>query len=144
MRMKNEYMTLKARHQSEVNDFPMSFAFSKQQLEEGLRKLGLEPTDTDKVYSIGGGGFIRKTDSDALFEMFTRHKAEFKAAVEADKDGTGFVYQMFRYELANHEYGYTYELDDTLRAVGFSYEEVQGNPALKNGLELALKAYEGD
>ena len=142
--MSNKYVELKKRHQSEINNFPIGFAFNKQQLAEGLVKLGLEPTDTDKVYSIGGGGFIRKTDSDALFEMFTRHKDEFKAAVEADKDGTGFVYQMFRNELANHEYAYTYELDDTLDAVGFSYEEVQGNPALKNGLELALKAYEGD
>lgn len=143
MKMSNKYAELKARHQSEVNDFPMSFAFNKQQLEEGLRKLGLEPTDTDKVCSIGGGGFIRKTDSDALFNMFTRHKDEFKAAVEADKDGTGFVYQMFRNELANHEYGYTYELDDTLRAVGFTQEQVNENPALKKGLELALEVYKG-
>lgn len=49
----NAYKVLKEKRQQEVNSFPIAFAFSDQQFDEGMRKLGLNPTDTDKVYSIG-------------------------------------------------------------------------------------------
>ena len=48
---------------------------------------------------------------------------------------------MFSYELANNEYGCTYELNDTLDCLGLVYEEIQAKPNLKRGLELALNKY---
>ena len=136
----NTYLELKQKHQEEVNSFPMAFAFNQKQFEEGMKKLGLKPTDTDKIYGLHGtGGFFRKTDENKLNEMFDRHKEEMKNAVESDKTGEGFIYDMFNYELANHEYVVTYSVDDTLRALGLTAEEVNNNPALLHGLQKARK-----
>ena len=63
-----KYNELREKHQKEVNDFPIGFAFSDKQFEEQMQKLGLDPDDTSKVISIGGGGFIRKTDLKAFEE----------------------------------------------------------------------------
>ena len=49
---------------------------------------------------------------------------------------------MFTYELANNEYRYTENLKATLDSLGLSYEQIENNAALKNGLNLALKRYE--
>ena len=49
---------------------------------------------------------------------------------------------MFAYELANNEYRYTENLKATLDSLGLSYEQIENNAALKNGLNLALKRYE--
>lgn len=136
----NAYRILKEKRQTEVNSFPMAFAFSDQQFEEGMRSLGLKPTDTDKVYDIGGGGFIRRTDSAALHEMFERHEKEMKEAITADTTGEGFILDMFNYELANHEYVITYDITDTLEALGLTVDDINNNPLLAKGLELARKA----
>ena len=46
----NRYADLKQRQQQEFSAFPMQFAFSDQQFAEGMAALGLEPTDTDKIW----------------------------------------------------------------------------------------------
>ena len=38
--MGETYLEMKERHQKEVNDFPMAFAFNKEQLESALQKIG--------------------------------------------------------------------------------------------------------
>ena len=48
----NQYKEMRNRQQAEVNAFPMFFAFNKQQFAEGMRKLGLSPSDTRQVCSI--------------------------------------------------------------------------------------------
>lgn len=135
----NLYQIMKEKQQKEFNKFPIQFAFSDEQFKEGMKKLGLTENDTDKVFSIGNGGFLRKTDADALNEMFKRFNEEMENAIENDKDGTGFIKDMFYYELANHEYGYTYELDDTLEALGLTIEEIESNDKLKRGLQIAKR-----
>jgi hypothetical protein len=137
--MSNAYLILKQKRQEEVNNFPMVFAFSDKQFEEGMTKLGLKETDTDKIYSIGGGGFIRKTDSELFSAMFERHNKEMKESIDADLTGEGFIYDMFAYELANHEYGYTGEIDDTLDALGFTEDEINADARLLNGLDKAKR-----
>ncbi|MCK2000804.1 hypothetical protein MZM54_05300 [[Brevibacterium] frigoritolerans] len=137
--MTNTYSTLKQKHQEEVNNFPMGFAFSNKQFEEAMEKLGLTATDTDKVVSIGGGGFIRKTDSEALGEMWSRHKKEMKDAIDNDTTGDGFIYHMFSYELANHEYGYTGEIEPALDALGLTIDEINASESLLYGLNLVIK-----
>ena len=49
------YREMKTRHQQEVNAFPIQWAFNQAQLEEGMRKLGLEPSATGQIVGIGGG-----------------------------------------------------------------------------------------
>lgn len=135
--MTNAYQVLKEKHQKEFNKFPFIFAFSNEQFAEGMKKLGLQPTDTDKIYSMGVGCFYRKTDAKELKELMDRHDKEMKNAMDKDKTGEGFIYDMFSYELANHEYGYTYDLEPTLDALGLTFDEVNANDKLKHGLDKA-------
>lgn len=138
--MKNAYLALKRKHQEEINNFPMMFAFSNKQFAEGMAKLGLTENDTDKIYSVGGGGYIRKTDSEALNEMFERHNKEMKNAIDSDLTGEEFIFDMFVYELANHEYGYTWDIEPTLDALGLTFDEVKANKKLLYGLNKARAA----
>lgn len=138
--MKNEYQAMKQKHQEEVDKFPMFFAFSEKQFAEGMTEFGLEVSDTDKIVSISGiGGFIRETDVEAFREMFLRHEEERKEAIDNDSTGEGFVYEMFSYELANHEYGYTHDLEPALNALGFSLEEVNANKKFLRAFKKACR-----
>ena len=120
----------------------MGFAFSESQFKETMKKLGLEENETDKIIGIGiGGGFIRKTDVEAFNEMNKRHRQEEKEAIKNDLTGEGYIKDMFEYELANHEYGYTYNLEDTLNALGLTIEKINNDQRLKHGLDLALNRY---
>lgn len=82
---KNRYQEMRERHQAEVNDFPLMFAFDARQFAEGLCRLGLRSSDKDKVCALPGtGGFCRKSDLPALKGMFARHHRELQEATGAD------------------------------------------------------------
>ena len=132
------YTASKERQQQEINAFPFIWAFNESQLADGMRRLGLDPEkDKDKLCSIGAGGVIRKTDADAMREMFARHRRELQEAIAADKTGDGFIYDMFYTELANHEYSYTGDVTDAVNACGLTVEQLNANPALIIGLKKA-------
>jgi len=136
----NTYLELKEKHQKEFNNFPIMFAFSNKQFEEGMKKLGLEPTDTDKIYGLSGtGGFYLKTDADTLHKMFDRHNKEMSEAIKADTTGDNFIFAMFDYELGNHEYGYTGRISDTIESLGMTIEEINNDKRLLHGLNKACK-----
>ena len=137
----NKYAELREKHQNEFDKFPMKFAFSDKQFKEAMESLGLAESDTDKIIGIGEGGFIRKSDLKAYTEMCQKAKKEIQEAIDNDKTGEGFIKDMFKYELENHEYCITYELDNTLDTLGLTIEEVNKNQSLKHGLELARKEY---
>ena len=106
-----------------------------------MRKLGLNPdTDKDKLCSIGGGGIIRKTDAEAMRAMFDRHRRELLDAIEADSTGEGFIYDMFYYELANHEYIISGSIAETLDALELTIDEINESKALLHGLKKAIDA----
>jgi hypothetical protein len=136
----NQYLELKKKRQDEVNAFPMVFAFNNKQFEEAMQKLGLTVNDTDKIYKLPGGGFIRRTDSAKLKEMFDRHEKEMETAIKSDTTGEGFVYEMFSYELSNHEYCITGDVEPTLDALGLTIEKVNASAPLLHGLNKAIKA----
>ncbi len=133
------YQELHAQHQAEVNAFPFGWAFNQKQFAEAMEKLGLAPTDTDKIYSIGGGGFIRKTDSDKLDEMLARHTREMRDAMAQP----GFALEMFDYELSNHEFCVTGDVGSTLDALGLTRDEVNADPVLLEALRAAIKLQAG-
>ena len=138
----NAYAEMKARHQERVNALPVKFAFSMQQFREAMESWGLTENDTDKIYKVGGtGGFYRREDSKLIFATFEENQLEMNAAISNDLDGSGFIKDMFRYELANHEYCITYDLEPTLDALGMTVDEVNSSPALLNGLRLAMREY---
>lgn len=133
------YSQMKARQQKEVNDFPMAFAFCSGQFAEGMRRLGLDPSDKEQIVSIGGGGFIRKTDEEAYKAMFRRHRLEHEAAMDADKTGDGYLLEMFRHELSNHEYGYTRDPEPALLALGIYQEDIVSDERLLHAFTAACQ-----
>lgn len=138
----NAYAEMKARHQERVNVLPVKFAFGMNQFREMMESWGLTENDTDRIYKIGGtGGFYLREDSKLIFSTFEENEIELQAAIRNDLDGSGFVKDMFRYELANHEYCITFDLEPTLDALGLSADEVNNSPALLNGLQLAKREY---
>lgn len=134
----NRYADLKQRQQEEFDTFPIQFAFNDRQFAEAMAALGLEPTDTDKVYKAPGGGIYRREDGPRLKAMMDRFDQELKDAIAGDQTGDGFIYEMFLYELDAHEYGYTMDRSDTLDALGYTADEVLGDPRLKRGIEKAV------
>lgn len=135
-----DYRTMREKHQQEVNEFPLGFAFGDKQFEEMMRKWGLDAkkkSDLAKVSHLFAGAYILKKDIPAYKEMSRRHSKEYEAAIAADKTGDGFCYEMFDYELRNHEFGYTGDYEDTLDALGLTWEQVQSQENLKHGLEKA-------
>ena len=135
--MKNQYQDLRERQQAELNAFPLIFAFSDKQFEEGMHQLGLTIRDTCQMCSIGAGGYCRKSDVPKLNEMFRRHRKELWDAIKGDTIGQGFIRDMFLCELNNHEYSYTGEVDEALDALGITPQHLADMPQLRNGLKLA-------
>lgn len=134
--MSNIYKELKEKQQAEFDNFPIKFAFSREQEKKGLEELGL--ASANEAIGIGGGGFIRESDKQAFYDMLEKFDKEHTQMLENPK----YVVDMFKYELANHEYGYTYDLEPTLEACGLTIEEVNNNLILKKGLAAALEEYE--
>lgn len=135
----NQFKILIERHQKEFDALPIRFAFSDEQFAAGMRELGLSPSDTDRIVSIGYGGFMKKEASPLMHEVVERHRKEMDEAIAADKTGEGFICDMFEHELANHEYTYTRDVSDTLAALGYNANSIAKNPVLRRGLELAIK-----
>jgi hypothetical protein len=132
---------MKTRQEDEIRVFPMFFAFNDEQFAEGMEQLGLAADDYGSVTPLGSSGcFCRRSDAPALYEMFDRHEKELADAIAGDKTGDGFIYDMFMYELSNHEYSYTGELDDTLDALGLTEDEVYASQALRRGLAKVCKS----
>lgn len=110
--------------QKAVNDLltecRVFWAFSNSQFEEGVKKTALE--DGDKLIDIGMGGFMPKS---CLDKFTTGMEAINKAFDEAMKDEKARV-EYIKYELNNHEAGYTRNIDSTMEALGegFTREEV--------------------
>lgn len=135
--MGETYRQLRERHQKEINQFPIVFAFSKQQLSDGVKKafdLDLN-TSASELRSIGCGGFILKKDADALHEMLSRHGKELK---EGQQD-YNFCYEMFVYEMNDHEFSYTGDLEEVLNACSVTNEELEKSVTLQKALAAARK-----
>ena len=135
----NKYQELKESQSKRINSFPMFFAFTKSSSADGMKKFGLKETETDKIVSIGSGGYIKKESVQDFKDMINSFENERQEAIKADTTGEGFIYDMFLYELRNHEYCYTGTVEDTLDALGMTFEEIEKDKALLNGLVLAKK-----
>lgn len=134
------YVEMRKRHQEEYNNFPVAFAFDKEGIEEGLKKLGLTENDKDKVIAVDTG-FVRKENKQAYDNMFDKQYKELQEAIKNDTTGEKFIQGMFYEELGNHDYGYTRDLYYTLKACGITINDISSNPNIQRGLELALQRY---
>lgn len=137
----NKYLELKKKQQEEIAALSLGFAFSDKQFAQMMENWGLNAEkDLDKICYMGSGTFVQKKDVESVRKTFSKHKAELKAAIAEDKTGEGFIFHMFYYELANHEYGYTGDYEDTLNALGYTWQQVQEDKRLLCGLEKAAKS----
>lgn len=143
-----DYKELKDRQGKELNDFLNKysfFAFSEEQFKDGCKKLNLDAeADLDKLIEIVGGGYLLKEYKDDYIALAKKIHEEVEEEIKKDTTGLGFIYSMFKYELANHEYGYTYELEDTLDALDLTLERINKEANLKAGLDKALAEYKED
>ena len=105
--MNNLYVEFKERKQEKINNFDMFFAFDNKQLENGLEKLNV---NKNEIVSIGVNGFIRKSDVQKFKNMLNNFKEEHTKNMKNDD----YVYHMFKYEMANHEYIITYDDEEIL------------------------------
>ena len=130
------YKQMKDRHQAEINALPLAFAFSAEQLKEVLSAWNIseEEAIAGAITPIGHGGYIRTTDKELVNSTFKRIQEERQAAIEADHDGTGYIFQGLKYELINHEYSYTGDAAEAVEAVGLTEEDLK-----RESVQAALK-----
>ena len=112
-----KYSELIEKTTKRVNDLPMIFAFSQEQLDNALDDMGLSMKDMngDKLIRMGFGAFCLKGDLghimselDAVNDM----KRDFIRDYEQ-------AYDAFMYEMGNHEYHINGEGDwDVLSCFG--------------------------
>lgn len=132
-----KYKIIKEKQQQEVNAFPLGFAFSKDQFKKMMENWGLTENDTDKIYSIGAGGYVQKKDAERMNEMFERNTKEHLNYMFTDDE---YAYTAFKYELYNHEYAYTGEIEDTLDSLLIDSEDLtKDNNRLLNILRQAKR-----
>lgn len=131
------YAELRQAQQKRINALPLYFAFSDKQFEETMSKLGLTANDTDKVCSIGFGGFCLNSDAKLVVDTFNETSDEMEKALEDDD----FLQSAFEYEMANHEFGYTYDPEDTLESLGFSLNDLEKNERIRKIFLTAKRNY---
>ena len=71
--------------------------------------------------------------------MISSQNEEYDRLILEDTEGNGFIADMFKYELPNHEFGYTWDLEDTLDALDLTKEKVMSDKKYFNGINNALK-----
>lgn len=113
-----EYLEMRERHQRDVNNFPIAFAFSVDQLKEALEKINAK--SIEECCTIHNcGDIIRKCDLKLYKQMSIDHAKELN---EAMKDPE-FAKSAFRYEMDNHEYAINWDGDsDVLNCFGWTPE----------------------
>lgn len=120
---------------TDINSFPMIFAFSDQQLYQGMDTLGVK--HPSELCAIGCNGFIRKKDKVDFLHLMSEHKRLFsECLLDAD-----FCYSMFLSEMANHEYIITYDDEEVLEACQLKAEDLQSNDMLQEMFLKAKKQY---
>ena len=138
----SKYLELKNNNQKRFYDFSEKhiywiFAFSSKEFENKLKEHGLTK---DEITSIGAGGCIKKENRELYLNEMNRlnNYDPFKQIIHDDDDE---VKKAFIYELANHEYCITYNVDDTLDALGITYDELTNDERLKRILKEAVNEY---
>ena len=137
----NTYTALKEKQEKEINNLPIFFAFNDGQFAEGLKKAGLTPTETNKLYRLGNtGGLCYKADAKLIRNTIAKHRKELATAIAQDLTGDDFIFNMFNYELENHEYLVTGCIKDTLHALNLTLKKVKEDRRLRYGLNKARHA----
>lgn len=115
-----EYWDLKKKHEQELSDFPIAFAFNDKQLQQALEKLGADISECCTV--LGCGDIVKKTDAKDLLAMLRRHEDEIVDLIRSDKE---IAYETFLSEMDNHEYAINWNGDDdVLGCFNLTYDDL--------------------
>ena len=125
---RQEYLDFKSKHEKELNEFPIAYAFNDKQLEEALAKLGA--TKEECVSVFGHGDIVKRENADLFIEMLERHTDEIKQKLVEDVE---FAEAAFLYEMDNHEYAINWSADeDVLDCFCINWDFI-----CKHGLQMA-------
>ncbi len=125
---RQEYLDLQKKHQKELEEFPMAYAFNDKQLQEALEKLGA--TKEECVTVFGHGDIVKRENAKPLIAMLERQSEEMLQKIKDDPD---FAEAAFLYEMDNHEYAINWSGDeDVLACFGLTFEKIN-----KWGLQMA-------
>lgn len=133
------YRELKEAKTKLYNDFANDniywiFVSTEQELAEELKKLGLKRED---VLSIGMGGYLIK---EALND-YKQLLKELGNTWDDIKDDDALLLDAFKYELWNHEFVVTYDVEPTLEVFNITLEEVQKDQRISRILKEAINQY---
>lgn len=129
MEKRQEYVDLKRKHEQEMNDFPIAFAFNDEQLQRALEKLGAASKE-ECVTVFGHGDIVKRENAKSLVEMLQRHTNEIKDKLKEDVE---FAEAAFLYEMDNHEYAINWSADkDVMDCFSIDWEFIR-----KHGLQMA-------
>ena len=118
--MRKAYLALQKKHQEDISNFPIAYAFSTDQYEEALEKLGAKPEECVTVF--GHGDIMKKENVKPFLQMLKEHEQELKEAMKNEE----FAEAAFRYEMDNHEYALNYDGDDdVLRCFTMRFEDLE-------------------
>lgn len=115
------YVELMKKHQQELTDFPIAYAFSEEQLKEALVKLGVDNV-SECVTVFEHGDIVKREDAPKLIEMMKRHNRELQEALKDEE----FAEAAFLYEMDNHEYAINWSADeDVLNCFNLTFKELK-------------------
>ena len=118
---RQEYLDLKKKHEKELNEFPIAYAFNEKQLEEALEKLGA--TKEECVSVFGHGDIVKRENAKLLIELLDRQNKEMKRKLREDHD---FAEAAFLYEMDNHEYANNWSGDeDVLDCFNLTFTDIR-------------------
>ena len=125
---RQEYLDLQKRHQKELEDFPIAYAFNDKQLEEALEKLGA--TKEECITIFGHGDIVKRENAKPFIKMLERHTQEIKKKLAEDVE---FAEAAFLAEMDNHEYAINWSADeDVLDCFCIDWDFIR-----KHGLQMA-------
>jgi len=105
------YQKLMRKQQAEFGELPVFWAFSNDGLARGLKKINAQPHE---LVALGAGGYMKKADLPLMESLLARHRQETAAAMQDDD----FAVSALVYELQNHEFSFTGDLQPALDAIG--------------------------
>ena len=129
------YREFKEMQQKEFNALPTMFAFNKSQLDEQLEKI---KANRNEIVSLGCGMFMRKADVYKLEAFNGKYEAMEKQLMENDE----FLLDAFLYELRNHEYIITREVDDALSVFDLTVDDVMKDDRMLVAINKAMNIIE--
>lgn len=123
------YSDFKLAEREAIDALPIEFAFNDDQFHDMLEKFGLTLDEKDKLRRIPGGGFCLATDAKMIVETMLSWSRKLSEIIKTDDE---FAVDALRYELDNHEYGYTGEPDDALLELGLPSDVNKLDERMKN------------